>query len=100
LKFEVLLTDEATKDFNSLERIERKKVLKAFDIIEKVDISATETRPLTEKLFEIKADNVRAVYVYTQKRIIVVGLIFVKKTQKTPTKFINKAEKILQEYIK
>ena len=46
MKYQVLLTDEATKDFNALEKIERKKILKAFDIIENVDIAAVNTRPL------------------------------------------------------
>lgn len=100
MKYQVLLTDEATENLNSLEHIERKKILKAFDIIENVDISAVNTRPLTEKLLEIKADNVRALYVYSKNRIIIVGLIFIKKTQKTPSKYITNAEKILQEYIK
>lgn len=100
MKYQVLLTDEATKDFNALEKIERKKILKAFDIIENVDIAAVNTRPLTDKLLEIKADNVRALYVYSKNKLIIVGLIFIKKTQKTPSKYIVKAERILQEYIK
>ncbi|MDD3436817.1 MAG: type II toxin-antitoxin system RelE/ParE family toxin [Candidatus Gastranaerophilales bacterium] len=97
--YQVLLTEEAKNDLDELGFIERKKVFKAIDIIEHVDIMAVKTRPLTNKLFEIKTDNVRSIFAYSKDKIIIIGLIFVKKTQKTPIKFIDKANRILKEYM-
>lgn len=100
MKFTVNLTQNALDDLNSLEKQDRNKALKAFDIISNVDIGAVVTKPLTSKIYEIKADKVRCLFVYSKNKIIVIGVIFIKKTQKTPKLQIEKAEKILKEYIK
>lgn len=100
MKYQVLLTEEATTDLSNLEIIEKKKVLKAFDIIENVDIKAVNTKQLDNKLFEIKTDNIRSVYAYSKNKVIIVALIFLKKTQKTPKKYITNAANILKEYLK
>ncbi len=98
MKFNVYLTEEAQEDLSDLQKNDRKKVLKAIDIIENVDIEAVNTRPLTDKIYEIKTDNIRSLFAYSKHQIIVIALIFIKKTQKTPTKYIDKAIKILKEY--
>ncbi len=100
MKFDVKLTENALEELNTLEKADRNKVLKAFDIIINVDINAVNTKPLTSKIYEIKADKVRCLYVYSNNRIIIVGVIFIKKTQKTPKSMIAKAENVLREYIK
>ena len=100
MKFDVKLTENALEELNTLEKTDRNKVLKAFDIIINVDINAVNTKPLTTKIYEIKADKARCLYVYSDNRIIIVGVIFIKKTQKTPKIMIAKAENVLKEYIK
>jgi len=42
-------------------------------------------------LFEIKVDNVRAYFKYIDNRIIIIGLIVLKKSQKAPKRFIEQA---------
>ena len=98
MKFDVYLTNEAQENLKQLEKIEQKKVLKAIDIIENVDIESVNTRPLTDKIYEIKTDNVRSLFTYAKNQIIIIALIFIKKTQKTPPKYIDKAVNILKEY--
>ena len=98
MKFDVYLTEEAQENLSDLQKIDQKKVLKAIDIIENVDIDAVNTRPLTDKIYKIKTDNIRSLFAYTNKKIIIIALIFIKKTQKTPAKYIDKAIKILKEY--
>ena len=92
------MTEEAQKNLSDLQKNDHKKELEAIDIIENVDIGAVNTRPLTDKIYEIKTDNIRSLFAYTKKQIIVIALIFIKKTQKTPEKYIDKAIKILKEY--
>ena len=100
MKFNVKLTEQAVDNLNNLDKENYKKALKAFDIIENVDINAVVTRPLTTKIYEIKTGKVRCLFVYVPNRIIVIGIIFLKKTQKTPKIYIEKAEKELKEYTK
>lgn len=98
MKYQIFLTPQANNDLNELEEIEKKKVFKTIDIIENVDLQAVYNKSLGNKLYEIKVDNIRCLYGYQKGQIIIIVLIFVKKTQKTPKLFIEKAQKILKEY--
>lgn len=98
MKYKVFLTDEAKEDLSCLEKIEKKKVIKSINVVEQADIDAVNTRPLTRNLYEIKSDNVRSIYAYDKDQIIIIAVIFIKTTQKTPLKYIEKAEKIIKEY--
>jgi len=51
-------------------------------------------------LFELKPDNVRAYFKYEKDRIIIIGLIVLKKSQKAPKRFINQALKNIDNYLK
>ena len=100
MKFQVKLTENAFEDFSKLDKENQTRVLKAFDIIENVDINAVNTKPLTSKIYEIKANKLRCLFAYSNNQIIIVGVIFLKKTQKTPKNELLKAEKELKDYIK
>ena len=52
---------------------------------------------LQKNIYEIKSNELRSLFKYKEGRIIVVGVVFVKKTQKTPMNIINLAEKRLKE---
>jgi len=98
MKYQIFLTPHANTDLNGLEKKDKTKVLKTIDIIENVDLQAVYNKSLGNKLYEIKVDNIRCLYGYKKGQIIIIALIFVKKTQKTPKLFIEKAQKILKEY--
>lgn len=98
MKYQVFLTPQANNDLKSLELNSSKKVLKVFDIIKNVDINAVNNKSLGNKLYEIKIDNIRCLYGYKKGQIIIVAMIFIKKTQKTPKMYIEKAQNILKEY--
>ena len=51
------------------------------------------TRPLGDKIFEIKTSNLRTLFKYTENQIIVIGVIYIKKTQKTPLNVLKLAQK-------
>lgn len=99
MKFDVKLTENALEDLKNLEKVDRNKVLKSYDIIMNVDINAVNTKPITSKIYEIKTDRVRSLYAYSENKIIIVGVVFIKKTQKTPKSMITKAENVLKEFI-
>jgi phage-related protein len=59
------------------------------------------TKRINNNLFEIRVKykgQWRALYAYLKKEFIIILSAFHKKTQKTPTREIKKAEKRLQEY--
>lgn len=98
MKYQIFLTSQANNDLNKLEEKDKKKVFKTIDVIENVDLQAVYNKSLGNKLYEIKVDNIRCLYGYKKGQIIIIALIFIKKTQKTPKLFIEKAQKILKEY--
>lgn len=55
-------------------------------------------RALQDGVFEIKTNDVRSLFMYKENQIIIIGLIYVKKTQKAPVRFMSIARKrILEE---
>ena len=100
MKFVVELTDEAKNDFKTLDQNSQKKITKAFEWIEEYDINFVKTKHLEADLYEIITDNIRALYGYQKDQIIIVAVIFLKKTQRTPIKLKKKAKRILKREIK
>lgn len=98
MKYEVILIDEAKKEFLNLEKFLQEKVQEDYNLIYDFDINAVITKPLGNKIFEIKTDNIRSLFKYQKDRIIIVGLVFVKKTQKTPKEILKLAKKRLENY--
>ena len=91
-----MLTEEAKKDLFELDKISQKKIKKSFSLIQIKGINAVNAKQIDKSLFEVKTSNIRALYTYIEGQIIVVAVIFIKKTQKTPGKYINRAKKILE----
>ena len=52
---------------------------------------------LQKEIFEIKSNELRSLFKYKAGAIIVIGVVFVKKTQKTPKDKIKLAIKRLNE---
>ena len=50
-----------------------------------------------KEIFEIKSNELRSLFKYKAGAIIVIGVVFVKKTQKTPKEKIKLAIKRLKE---
>ena len=96
MKFDIKFLDEAYKEFNSLSE-EQKELLKGDYLTIKNDsIERVLTRPLGNKIFEIKTSNLRSLYKYQENQIIIIGVIYVKKTKKTPKEILKLAQKRLK----
>jgi len=50
-------------------------------------------------LFEIKPKGVRAYFKYEKNRIIIIGFITLKKTQKAPQRYIEQAIINIKNYL-
>lgn len=70
---------------------------KDYEIIEKQGIEYVRVRPLQKEIFEIKSNELRSLFKYKAGAIIIIGVVFVKKTQKTPKDKIKLAIQRLKE---
>ena len=68
-----------------------------YEKIEQQGIEFVKVKHLQKKIFEIKSNELRPLFKYKEGKIIVIGVIFVKKTQKTPKETIKLTEKRLKE---
>jgi phage-related protein len=81
------------------------KLLRTFELLEELGIEVGEphVKPLGNKLYEIRIrvdrNNFRVIYfAYTDRRFILLHG-FQKKTQKTPTKELETAQKYMDDFL-
>ena len=99
--FIALYTPEALSDLSMLDRQNQKRVYRAVGLFEQLGTDAGNSRPLNKDgLFELKADKVRIYFKYYEEKIIIVGLITLKKTQKAPERYKTQAVVSINRYIK
>ncbi len=68
-----------------------------YKTIETLGIEFVRVKHLQDKIFEIKTKNLRSLFKYQEGKIIVIGVVFVKKTQKTPKDKIKLAKQRFKE---
>lgn len=93
-------TNEALEQLNNLQDAEFEKITKAIYIFEHVGKKYKNINDLGNGLFELKPDNVRAYFKYAKNRIIIVGLVVLKKSQKALKRYIEQAHKNIDNYLK
>ena len=100
--FEAVTTTEADKQLASLDLKYRKKIVTAIEMFCKVGTKYKNLNVLDETLYELKPEGVRAYFSYhpTKRKIIIVGFICLKKTQKAPEQFIEQAHRNIDNYLK
>lgn len=97
MKFIVEKTSSAITEIEALEKNQQDLLNKDYEIIEKQGIEYVRVRPLQKEIFEIKSNELRSLFKYKAGAIIVIGVVFVKRTQKTPKDKIKLAIKRLKE---
>ena len=97
MKFTVEKLPAAAAEINALEQSQKELLNKEYETIEKQGLEYVRVRPLQKEIFEIKSDELRSLFKYKAGAIIVIGVVFVKKTQKTPKEKIKLAIKRLKE---
>ncbi len=89
--YKAFFADEAVEQLNNLDKVSRNKILRGIRTFEAEGTNARNSKYLGLDLFEIKVDNVRAYFKYVDNKIIIIGLIVLKKSQKAPKRFIEQA---------
>ncbi len=84
MKFAVKKISSVVVEINALEKEQQDLLKRDYEIIEKQGIEYVRVRPLQKEIFEIKTNELRSLFKYMAGAIIVIGVVFVKKTQKTP----------------
>jgi len=97
MKYSVFLLPEAEKERSKLAKVYQEEIEAAHSLVEEKGIEFVEINSLGNKIFEIKTDKTRSVYKYKAGQIIIVGVVFLKKSQETPKKILKLAQKRLKE---
>ena len=94
--YKAIFADEALEQLDNLDKVSRNKIYRGIRIFEAEGKNAQNSRDLGD-IWEIKADNVRAYFDYEGNKIIIIGLIVLKKSQKAPIRFINQAKRNIEK---
>lgn len=96
MKFNIEILKEAQKEFEKLSAKQKALLDEDYKIISTKGIEFVKTRYLAPKLFEIKTNDLRSLFKYEADQIIIIGLIYVKDSQKAPDYCIKLAQKRLK----
>jgi phage-related protein len=97
MKFSVEKLPAAENEIKSLVQSQQDLLNKEYETIERQGIEFVRVRPLQREIFEIKSNELRSLFKYKAGAIVVIGVVFVKKTQKTPKDKIKLAKQRLKE---
>ena len=86
MKFAVEKLSSVVAEINALEKEQQDVLKRDYEIIEKQGIEYVRVRPLQKEIFEIKSNELRSLFKYKAGAIIVIGVVFVKKTPKDKIK--------------
>lgn len=92
---------EADKQLLELSAENREKIISAIEAFELIGTGYKNLNDLGGGLFEIKPKGVRAyfMYDYNRRRVIIIGFIVLKKTQKAPERYKEQARKLITAYL-
>lgn len=97
MKFTVEKLPQAISEIESLEQAQKDMLEEDYKKIQEQGIEFVRVKPIQKEIFEIKTNELRSLFKYSAGKIIVVGVVFVKKTQKTPKEKIKLAIQRLKE---
>ena len=97
MKFTVEKLPQAIADINALEQSQKNLLEEDYAKIQNQGIEYVRVKPIQKEIFEIKTNELRSLFKYKAGKIIVIGVVFVKKTQKTPKDKIKLARQRLKE---
>ena len=97
MKFTVEKLPQAEAEIKDLEESQQKLLSDEYTMIETQGIEFVRVKAIQKDIFEIKSNELRSLFKYKAGKIIVIGVVFVKKSQKTPKEIIKLAKKRLKE---
>lgn len=99
MKFHVQKLEIVEQEILQLNKEQQEFLNGDYSKIENSGIEFVKVRPVQDKIFEIKSNEIRSLFKYEKNQIIVIGVVFVKKTQKTPKEKIKLAKKRLKDIL-
>lgn len=97
MKFKIEILKQAEKEISKLTKEQQKQLKADFDIITHKGIEFVKRRHLRGDVFEIKTNDIRSLFAYRENCIILVGLVYEKRSNKAPDYYIELAQKRLKE---
>lgn len=97
MKFEIQKLKQAEKEINKLSKEQQKQVIDDYNVITTKGIEFVKRRHLRGDIFEIKTNDLRSLFAYRENCIILIGLVYEKRTNKAPDYYIELAQKRLKE---
>ena len=99
--FQTEYTPEAIEQLKELHIDNQDKILEAIRIFEYTGTAYKNINNLGKDLYEIKPSGVRAYFMYdpNRRRIIIVGFICLKKTQKAPEAYKKQCISTIERYL-
>ena len=97
MKFKVEKLDVVNGEIARLQQEQQDLLKSEYNLIETQGIEFVRVKHLHSKIFEIKSKNLRSLFRYQEGKIVLIGVAFVKKTQKTPREMIKLAKQRLKD---
>lgn len=97
MTFKVLKLQQAQRELESLSEKQKELVSADYRTIETRGIEFVKRRYLRNGIFEIKSGDVRSLFKYQEERVILIGVIYEKRSRKAPQEILKLAEKRLKE---
>ena len=97
MKFRVEKLKQAEKEINKLTVRQQKQIEEDYNTITNRGIEYVKGRHLRGDIFEIKTNDVRSLFAYRNDCVILIGLVYEKRSNKAPDYYIDLASKRLKE---
>lgn len=97
MKFRVEKLKQAEKEINKLTVRQQKQLEEDYNTITNRGIEYVKRRHLRGDIFEIKTNDVRSLFAYRNDCVILIGLVYEKRSNKAPDYYIDLASKRLKE---
>lgn len=97
MKFRIEKLKQAEKEISKLTKEQQNQLKNDYETITNKGIEYVKRRHLRGDVFEIKTNDIRSLFAYKEDCIILVGLVYEKRSNKAPDYYIELAQKRLKE---
>lgn len=97
MKFKIEKLKQAEKEISKLTKTQQKQLQDDYNTITNKGIEYVKRRHLRGDVFEIKTNDIRSLFAYRENCIILVGLVYEKRSNKAPDYYVELAQKRLKE---
>ncbi len=80
--FKIEKLDVVTKEIAELQQEQQDLLRSEYELIETKGIEFVRVKHLQSKIFEIKSKDLRSLFKYQEGKIIIIGVVFIKKVKR------------------